>query len=353
MRPQRLVSSLFIGMALVLAVAMGLFIGSPAGAVRAAPRVVFGPPTEGTKVILPDTSIDGASLWTSPTNSIRAVIAWTGTDTQHHLNIMTSADGLHYTNKHILPFTSLWRPAVVFNVSERGEPYGNIIVAWTAPTTPHVLKVTYISMPGFSVARTLTLGEDTSFTAPSITLLNDTVYVAFAGNDANHSLNIRTIDRTGAVGSKVVLRQWGSISRPDVSYDWATDSFLLAWTGSNNRISFAKSYLDVTHFIQPPNSGLVEWSAWAPSMTGLRASNMPLHWLAWTGALSDTQHHVNVQYTEAFPSWVNANSKATLRETAISGPELGYVGVVGQVLVTWTGTDTAHHLNVAVIKVNH
>jgi hypothetical protein len=300
-------------------------------------------------VTLPETSLDGASLWTSFTGTMRAVIAWTGTDAQHHLNYMTSTDGLHYTNKHTLPYTSPWRPAVVFNASARGEPYGNIIMAWTSTSAPHALQVAYIQTPELQVVRTFTLGEDTTFTAPSITVLNDTVSIAFAGNDANHSLNIRTIDRGGFIGPKVVLRQFSSISRPDLSYDWATDSFLLAWTGGNQRLAFAESHLDINHFVTPPNNGLVEWSAWAPSMRGLHAVNMPVHWLAWTGI--DTAHHLNVQYTESFPNWTNVNSKTTLGETSIAGPQLGYVGVGGQVLVTWTGTDQQHHLNVAVVSV--
>lgn len=339
---------LFVGVAFIAALALGIFATRAA---HASPTVVFGPPTEGTKVILDDTSIDGAGLWTSPTGSTRAIIAWTGTDAQHHLNYMISGDGLHYANKHTLSFTSLWRPAIALNLSGRGEPYGNIILVWTGESAPHALNVAYISTPEYQVVRTFTLGEDTSFTAPAVTVLNDTVYVAFAGNDANHSLNIRTIDRAGFIGPKVTLWQYGSISRPDLSYDWATNAFLLAWTGSNQRLYFAESPLDIGHFAVPPNNRLVEWSAWAPSMAGLRAANMPLHWVAWTGAMRDTAHHVNVQYTESYPNWENVNSKSTLRETAIAGPELGYVGVNRQVVVTWTGTDTAHHLNVAIISV--
>ena len=43
------------------------------GTTGAAPATVFGPPTETSKVILADTSIDGPGLWTSPTG---ARVAW-------------------------------------------------------------------------------------------------------------------------------------------------------------------------------------------------------------------------------------------------------------------------------------
>jgi hypothetical protein len=84
-------------------------------------------------------------------------------------------------------------------------------------------------------------------------------------------------------------------------------------------------------------------------MRGLRAVNMPVHWLAWTG--TDSARHLNVQYTESFPSWFNANSKTTFAELALGGPALGYIGEPGRLLVAWTGTDPAHHLNVAVVVV--
>lgn len=336
----------FVGIALVMAATLGLFTAGPA---RAAPAVVFGPPAEGAKVTLADTSIDGPALWTSFTGTTRAVIAWTGTDPQHHLNFMTSSDGLHYGNKHILSYTSLWRPAVAYNVSGRGEPYGTIVLAWTSASAPHTLNVAYIATPTYEVVSKLTFPYDTSFTAPALTILNDTVYIAWAGTDSNHSLNIVTLSRTREVAGHQTFWQWGSISRPDLSYDWATNAFLLAWTGVNNRLYFAESPLDTAHFSMPSSSPLREWSDWAPSMHGFSTNNMPVHWLAWTGAMSDTQHHVNVQYTESYPSWANVNSKTTFDETAISSPELGYVGVNRQVLVSWTGTDAAHHLNVAVI----
>jgi len=57
-----------------------------------------------------------------------------------------------------------------------------------------------------------------------------------------------------------------------------------------------------------------------------------------------------VQYTQHYPAWADANSSATLPEWAISCPALAYnSGDTGEALITWTGTDFYHHLNVAVI----
>jgi hypothetical protein len=74
---------------------------------------------------------------------------------------------------------------------------------------------------------------------------------------------------------------------------------------------------------------------------------MPCYFVAWRGI--DGSHSLNVQYTESFPRWPLANTKATLSEHCFGGPTLGFVGTYCQVLVAWTELDAAHHLNVAVI----
>jgi hypothetical protein len=43
---------------------------------------------------------------------------------------------------------------------------------------------------------------------------------------------------------------------------------------------------------------------------------------------------------------------SALGELAISGPEVGSVGVTRQMLVSCTGIDTQHQLNVAVVTVS-
>src|SRR5215471_5526506 len=96
---------LFAEVATLLALALGL-IGS-AVTVGAAPRTVFGPPKELSKVVLGDSSIDGPALWTSSAGDVRAMLGWTGTDPAHHLNLMTSKDGVHFGNKLVLADTSV------------------------------------------------------------------------------------------------------------------------------------------------------------------------------------------------------------------------------------------------------
>ncbi|HEX6544178.1 MAG TPA: glycoside hydrolase family 3 N-terminal domain-containing protein, partial [Ktedonobacterales bacterium] len=94
---------------------------------------------------------------------------------------------------------------------------------------------------------------------------------------------------------------------------------------------------------------LDETSAVGPSGFAVAASSagMPTYWMAWTG--TNSAHSVNVRDTPSFPQWPLSNNKVVLDESALGGPSLGYVGNIGRVLVSWTGTDPAHHLNIATV----
>lgn len=325
----------------VLGVALALF-GSLTPMQAASPATVFGPPSEVSKVTLGDTGIDGPALWTSPTGSTRAVIAWTGTDARHRLNYMTSSNGLSFTNKHILNESSPFRPAIVA-VSSDVNP--TVELAWTGDDAAHHINL-LSGVPGLGFEK-VTL-PDTSFTAPSLALNGGVVYVAWAGTDANHSLNVVPVVWRGglSVGAKVTLSQFSSISRPNIAFDPTGNQLILSYTSPSGRINFATSP-DGVHWTVPSSSPLAEWSDVSPTMVGFATNNMPRYFVAWRGV--DPAHSLNVQYTESFPRWPLDSSKGTLHETSFGGPTLGFVGVYRQALVAWTGTDVAHHLNVAVI----
>lgn len=316
--------------------------------VRAAPTgpraqtVVFGPPTEGAKVTLADTSIDGPALWTSPTGSTRAVIAWTGTDSAHHLNYMTSSDGMSFTNKHIVNESSLFRPAIA---AVSSDPNPTVELAWTGTDSAHHLNL-LSGIPGQGFEK-VTLKE-TTFTAPALALDGGVVYLAWVGTDANHSVNIVPILWRGglSVGEKVTLSQFSSIARPSLTFDPNGPKLILSFTSSDNRIHFATS-TDGVHWNTPSSSPLQELSDVGPAMVGYPVNNMPHHFVVWRGV--DSRHSLNVQYTESFPNWPFDGAHATLSESCFGGPTLGYVGVYRHILVAWAGTDAAHHLNVAVV----
>ncbi len=319
-----------------------------------ASQATYGKPKEGAKVILNDTSIDGPAIASGYGGTF---IAWTDTDAQHHINLMTSTDGLHYSNKHILPETSLWRPAIDFIGSMRTVPFeGTLVLAWTGTDTHHTLNLEMISTPSFKVTEKITFWGETSFTAPAVGVIpgdvNSYVYLAWAGTDSAHTLNIiqrATFDKTQ---SKKILWDWSSISRPNLSYDQSSDSkggMLLSWTGVNNRLYFAYLAADGIHWTMPSTSPLSMTSAWAPSMIGYYTTTQPTHWLAWTGTGTTSTRYLYVQYTQHYPSWNDANARTTFNETAISSPTLAFGNAANKGLIGWAGTDPSHHLNVAVV----
>jgi hypothetical protein len=326
--------------------------------VNASPQATYGAPKEGAKVILADTSIDGPAIaWASP----GTFIAWTGTDAQHHINLMTSTDGLHYSNKHILPEMSLWRPAIAFIGSQRTVPFeGTLVLAWTGTDIHHTLNLELISTPSFKVTQKITFWGETSFTAPAVGTINGDVnsdiYLAWAGTDSAHTLNIIHRTTFSKTQDKKILWGWSSISRPNLSRDLSSGGkggMLLSWTGVNNRIYFADSTKDTSNktiWTMASTSPLSMKSAWAPSMIGYFTTTQPSHWLAWMGSGTTSTRYLNVQYTQHYPSWNDANSKTILNETAISSPTLAFSLTTDKGLIGWAGTDPQHHLNVAVVS---
>jgi hypothetical protein len=345
MRTRVALSGVFVALSLVLGV-VAVMPAQAGQAAQAAPGTVFVNPQIVQKVTLPQTSIDGPALWTSATGAVRSEIAYTGTDPAHRLNVMTSSDGIHYSDKRILSETSFVRPALVRLGSGASD---SIALAWTGADRNHSLNL-LVGNPGFGFTK-MTLKEYSS-TAPALALNGAYLYLAWVGMDANHSLNVARIVWRGGmyVDKKVTL--WGlhSAGRPSLTYDPNASQFLLSWAvAGTNRIAYATAQDGMTYTVTSA-SPLAEWTYSGPFMVGFAVNNMPRYFLAWTG--TDANHTLNAQYTESYPRWPDAAAtKTTFDEQAVGGPALGYVGVYNRVLLAWTGVDAAHHINVAVLSV--
>ncbi len=346
----------------------GSFVSGGA-TVRAAPAratwattPTFGVPHEASKVKLNETSKDGPALWSQQGPSApvgpMAVLAWTGTDGR--LNFIFSNDGVSFFGKTTLNETSFVRPAVVRGTGEGGL-VAPVALAWTGADAGHHLNVLY-DVPGATPLK-LTVANNNSFTSPALEWLsqtdtNKTLLLAWAGTDGNHSLNLLPISITShgiVAGTKTTLRNFHSLGQPALIRDTSSTSqtrFFLSWSDlTSQRIVWATSP-DGTSWTQQPT--FHETSGAAPSMMGLieQLDHVPSYWLGWTG--TDTAHHVNVLYaSNGFSNWTTTFVKAILPETAVGGTVIGFVlsPPDQQILVAWTGTDTLHHLNVARIGV--
>jgi hypothetical protein len=292
--------------------------------------------TETAKVTLPETSIAGPGF-----TSLE--IAWTGTDAAHHLNIRFGTDGLHFPTKVTLPETSPVGPAVTDTVDHGTAP--SAILAWTGTDANHSLNL--LLVPG---GQKLTLHES-SLGTPAFEFISNptgspnTVILAWTGIDANHSLNVLPVGILNGMrlGTKTVLRQFSSDAGPSLA--GTGTGLVLGWSvRGTQRLNLATS-TDNVHFTSALGGGLPQTSATAPQFIARGTSSNGC--IAWTG--TDAIHHLNVQCTTRFPQFPDpAQTKTVLPETALDAS--GFIGTANGGEIAWTGTDLAHHLNVAVLS---
>ncbi|MGO8949641.1 MAG: hypothetical protein ACLQUY_18715 [Ktedonobacterales bacterium] len=300
--------------------------------------------------ILPDTSIDGPALWTPSSYQLTSgsfdpvsVLAWTGTDGAHHLNVETSQDGINYQNKVILNETSFTRPSVIVVPTATSNV---VVIAWTGTDSAHHLNVIY---DVYGSPQKVILPEVSSY-APSLAYFGGQIWIAWTGNDSGQSLNVRALGPQGlGLGVKTTLAVGGSSAGPYLTTDPSSNNLLLSWQQRYaQRLDFVESS-DGSNWNVGLPSPSPQTSPITPTMMAINPApaDMSQYYWAWTG--TDGSHSLNVMRSSALNNW--SVGVDTLPETSISAPELGFAGQPHLILVAWTGTDSAHHLNVAVLPV--
>jgi hypothetical protein len=311
--------------------------------------VTITPGNEASKVTLGDTSIAAPGFWSEATNAPASAsytpvsaIAWAGTDTDHHLNVMLSADGVHYDHKVTLNETSFTTPSILV-VNQNNANI--VVVAWTGSDLAHSLNILY-DVYGSPLKHTF---SDTSFYAPGLAAFNGQIWLTWAGTDGARTLNVMATGAQGQVsGAKATLWPDHSVTPPTLIPDSGAGRLVLTW-----RNSAGASYIGVAQ-----SADGVSWTEvtgpWSyttlatPTIIGLNPipANMTRYYQLWVG--TDPAQ----RFLLAGGATPNADTTLTaLSEAAVGGPQLGYVGQARQVLVVWTGTDTAHHLNIASVSV--
>ena len=297
-------------------------------------------PVEASKVTLSDTSPDAPSLWTSgvqpPAGAPAAALAWIGSGSVQHLNVMTSTNGTSFGNKVTLSDSSFTTPSVLVVNS-------NIVVlAWTGKDSRHSLNVMY---DVYGARKKVTLKESSPY-APSLAYFNGQIWLAWTGADGNRSLNVLRLGPTGlTAGAKTILSQYHGGSAPRLVADDAGNQLLLTWTSTvGQHIALAASS-DGTHWSTPANP---------PSQTSISrpdvlaavpapANGQTYYW-AWTG--TNSSHKLNLMFAPSLSFW---SAAVTFNESSPKGPVLGYIGSSGNILLVWIGTDHTHRLNIATI----
>jgi hypothetical protein len=184
------------------------------------------------KVILAESSLAAPALISAEQlGPTRLTLAWTGTDSQHHLNLLSSDHGLSassFTNKVILPDTSVDGPSL--SAGEFGlDPF----LAWTAGFVnfwevgsgrKHVYDDT--PPPG----GTRPVGSDTSNVAPYLATLSGAEINILAYTGRNRHL----YSLTGGL-PPVVRDKLADTSDFAPALAWANDGTLYwAWTGTDS-----------------------------------------------------------------------------------------------------------------------
>ena len=307
-------------------------------------------PAEDQKVILPETSIAAPALWsetiTTATPGMPAsILAWTGTDPAHSLNIETSSDGLHYTHKVTLNENSNLAPSVL-------ALSGNIIVlAWVGTDPHHSLNVMYDALGSRQKVTLL----DNSDAPLGLTQFNGNIFLAWRGTDQQHLLNVRNMGPHGlTIGNAVTLTQYTSLAGPYLAPDMVHHHLLLTWTdtGLSHYLPNDQPYINFltspdglnwsTVLVAPPP----QTSVAGPSLVALfpQPNNFASYFWAWTG--TDPLHSLNLATSATVNGWLAPIT--TFDEQCFGAPALGYVDVQNNhILVAWAGIDPLHHLNVA------
>jgi hypothetical protein len=185
----------------------------------------------------------------------RLYIAWTGTDDQKLLNVMSSADGLHFEHE-----------------------------------TKQVL-------------------QETSRHGPALAADEDALYLGWTGTDPLHQLNVRSsLDGlTWNIDDKAILEE-SSIASPALLFDSSGD-FLMAWTDPARHIRVGQLHRgDDTR--PPPDNSPWRVTGWTqighalpgqetlhgPSLAVLEFPNASLPRLAYSG--TDDNHFIYIMFSE-------------------------------------------------------
>ncbi len=273
------------------------------------------------KVTLGDTALGAPAL--ANVHDAQLALAWTGTDSQHRLNVMSSPDGRSFGGKVTLGETSIDGPALAFGG-------GRLFLAWTGTDGPHHLNV-LSSADGQHFVNKVTLGE-TSPAGPALAFGNGRLFLAWTGTDSAHSLNVLSSTDGIHFTNKVTLRET-SYAGPGLSF--LDGKLYLLWSGedSNRSLNILES-ADGVNFSNKVTLG--DSSYFHPAMA--RGAALLL---GWTGR--DSLAHLNV--LSSTTGTHGFGKKVTEDDRAAAAPALALFR--GQVHIAWTGTDSAHHLNVA------
>jgi hypothetical protein len=251
-----------------------------------------------SKVVLPESS------YFAPAMAVfngRLYLAWTGTDGR--LNIESSADGVHFGGKVTLGDTSSAAPALSV-YRDLGSGQYRLALAWTGTDRDHRLNV-MSTVNGQTFFNKVTLGEtsylETSIgpfrfrtgMAPALASFGGYLWIAWTGSDAGHHLNTMVSTDGVHFGQKVTLNETSSAG-PSLAYEYVPgaslpDRLFIGWTGTGNlRLNYMSTPSTGNNFggkVTLSDTGYHGIALYSP-----RAGDLTIGW-----AGTDPNHHLNLR----------------------------------------------------------
>lgn len=172
--------------------------------------------------------------------------------------------------------------------------------------------------------------RDTSIASPSFCTFNNQGFIAWAGTNVAHNLNVMRTDNLRVWYNKVILAET-SLSGPALAI--FNGRIFIAWRGVGNNFINVMSSSDGINWQNKVTLG--DTTFFRPALAVWNGQLV----LAWTG--TDAQRKLNIIRSSNGTNWGN---KITLNDTSVDGPELCTLGA--NLLITWTGTDPQRRLNV-------
>jgi hypothetical protein len=306
---------------LVLALLASGFIGGGTEVAHASTAALLPP------VVSSQQSDAAPSLDTG--NATTAFIGWAGINTAHNLNLMTY-DSANKVFGLVHVFTETTPAGMGPSLSGWQN---NLAIAWLG--TDHRLNVGQYNLANSpQLTNKVTLNEH-SPNAPALFELNGALYLSWRGTDGH--LNIITSIDGSHFGPKIT---YPFVIRTSPSLMASDNSFFVVWEDMSvsSHIVFASSN-DPLHLTNLTNVVTTTSTSLLP--VGLESAGAPAPFVmvVWQNA-SDARIHLGL-----FEDGSVLQNLVTTTQTTAYGP--AFYPNSSLPLVSWTGTDATHHINVA------
>ncbi|GGB00609.1 hypothetical protein [Puia dinghuensis] len=225
------------------------------------------------KLTLNDTSPAGATLCVFHN---RLYLAWSGSGNQQ-LNVMSSANGIYWEQKVVLNETSVGRPALTVYRDQ-------LVLGWVGSDLQRHLNVLF-SGDGVNWHSKRTLGEE-GIDAPALAAFNDRLFIAWTGTNHERNLNIMSSSDQGESWQNKVILPETSVAGPSLFV--YSNQLYLSWSGTDINHSLNTILTnDGVHFTDKVT--LWDSSDYTPILSTCYDGDMGV---VWTGR--DAFHHLNL-----------------------------------------------------------